>query len=141
MTDPEPLADAIEGLVHADTQVGDGRVDLTVAAVYDHVGPGRVDFGGDELEPADASPRETHLRNADDDYGWWHLDSGAYLVEYNERLVGDTACWLSTRHAIRERGAFHPTLLVDSLGRVPLAVGDGGLLVKENARLSTLRPA
>lgn len=140
MTDPDQLADAIEGLLHAETQVGDRGVDLSVATVSDLDGPGRVDFGGGELEPAETSPRETELRNPDDDYGWWHLDPGGYLVEYNESLRDGDPYRLQTRDAVRERGAFHPTLLVDSLDPVPLFVGDGGLRLKENARLSTLLP-
>ncbi|MFB6354479.1 MAG: dCTP deaminase [Halobacteriales archaeon] len=140
MTDPEELLTALDGLVHAETQVGDRGVDLTVAAVYEHDGPGRVDFGGGELEPASLTPHDRQLRNPDDDYVWWHLEPGGYLFEYNERLVGDGAYRVQTRDAVRERGAFHPALVVDSLGRMPLFVGDGGLRLKENARISTLLP-
>lgn len=140
MVKPAQLAEAVEGLLHADTQVTDRGVDLSVAAVFDHTGPGRVDFGGGELEPAAIEPRPTALRNPDDDYGWWKLEPGTYLIEYNERLVGDGPYRLQTRDAVRQRGAFHPTLVVDSLDRLPLHVGPGGLRLKENARVSTLQP-
>ncbi len=138
MSDPDALAAAVDGLVHAETQMADQGLDLTVAAVFDHDGPGRVDFGGGELEPAATSAHETQRRHPDDDYGWWPLEPGGYLLEYNERLTGDGPYRLQTRGALRERGAFHPTLVVDTLGRVPLFVGDGGLRLKENARVSTL---
>lgn len=138
MTDPDQLAAVVDGLLHAETQVSDRGVDLTVAAVYDHAGPGRVDFGGGELEPAETSPIETQRRHAEDDYGWWHLDPGGYLIEYNETLSSTGPFRLQTRSAVLERGAFHPTLTVDSLGQVPLFVGRGGIRLKENARVSTL---
>ena len=138
MTDASTVADALEGLVHADTQVGARGVDLTAASVLDHDGPGRVDFGDGELEPAGTSPRETRQRSPDDDYGWWELEPGSYLVAYNETLAGDGPFWLQPRDALCERGAGHPTRLVDDLGPVPLFVGDGGLRLKENARVSTL---
>ncbi len=132
------LADRIDGLLHEPTQVHDGGVDLTAAAVSRVTVPARVDFGGGELTGADREPVETRLRNPDDDYGWWNLDAGTYLVEYNESLSGDGEVLLQTRDAVRERGAFHPTLRTTSLDPVPFVVGGAGLLLKENARLSTV---
>ncbi|GAB6860705.1 hypothetical protein ACFR97_07770 [Haloplanus litoreus] len=57
---------------------------------------------------------ETQVR-PDDDYEWWHLDGGQYLIEYNESLTTER----------------------------PLSVSDGGLRLKESARLgapTSLRP-
>lgn len=132
------LADRLEGLVHEPTQVHDDRVDLTVAEVYAVAEPGRVDFGGGELADSDLVAVETELRNPDDDYGWWHLDGGQYLLAYNERLTGDDPARLQVRRDLRERGASHPTLRLRDLGRVPLSVGGAGVRLKENARVSTL---
>ncbi|MFC6723701.1 dCTP deaminase, partial [Halobium palmae] len=98
---------------------------------------GRVDFGGGELEAAATTPVETRYRNEDDDYAWWHLDAGQYLVSFNESLTGDGDVVLQTRDEVRARGAFHPTLFVDALDPVPLSVGEGGIRIKENARVST----
>jgi len=134
------LADAVEGLVHEPTQVrDDGRVDLTVAEVFEVVGPGRVDFGGGELAPAELAPHDRVRRDEADDYGWWHLGAGTYLVAYNESLSG--AAVLQPRTELVERGGSHPTLRVDELPRVPLTVAGAGLRLKENARVSTLRSA
>jgi hypothetical protein len=133
------VATAVEGLLHADTQVHEGGVDLTARQVYVVDSPGRVDFGGGELASATTEPHETRRRNPDDDYEWWHLDAGQYLVEYNESLSGSRECLLQTREAVLERGASHPTQVVASLPRMPLAVSGGGLRLKENARVSTLR--
>jgi len=137
MTD---LTAFVDGIVHEPTQTEGRGLDLTVADIYVISAPGRVDFGGGELEAADLDAHDRTRRNPDDDYGWWHLEAGQYLLEYNESLAlpADVVATLQTREAIRARGAFHPTLHIDSLGRVPLSVGGAGIWIKENARVSTL---
>jgi hypothetical protein len=137
----DTLADRLDGIVHAETQVHDGGVDLTVAEIRVVEEPGRVDFGGGELTAAESVPVETEKRDPDDDYGWWNLDGGQYLLSYNETLTGGDAVVLQPRTELRERGASHPTLFTDSLGTVPLSVPTGGVRLKENARVSTLLPS
>lgn len=133
------LADAVDGLVHEPTQVHDGVVDLTVAAVLEVTEPGRVDFGGGELQAAETEPLDTQRRNPDDDYGWWHLHHGTYLLSYNESLSpGDgERLVVQTRDEVLAMGAYHPTLRLRALDDVPITVGDG-LRLKENARVSTV---
>jgi hypothetical protein len=133
-----PLADRIDGIVHEETQVGDRGVDLTVTEIHEVETPGRVDFGGGELEAAALSPHDRVWRDEDDDYQWWDLDAGQYLLEYNESLTGVAPVLLQTRDEVVARGAFHPTRLVQSFDRVPLSVPSGGLRLKENARVSTV---
>jgi hypothetical protein len=129
----------VEGILHEPTQTEGRGLDLTAAEVYEVTGPGRVDFGGGELEPADVEPCPSQKRNEDDDYEWWHLDAGQYLLEYNESLTaGNLALTIQTRDELRARGAFHPTLRATDLDPVPLSVGGAGLLLKENARVSTV---
>ncbi|MFB6167605.1 MAG: dCTP deaminase [Haloferacaceae archaeon] len=133
------LLDAVDGIVHEPTQArDDGGVDLTVTEVHEVERPGRVDFGGGELEPAGLEPHPRVWRDEDDDYEWWHLDAGTYLIEYNESLSG--AALLQPRAEVVERGGSHPTLRVTELPTVPLTVGGAGLRLKENARVSTLLP-
>ncbi|MEF8977099.1 MAG: dCTP deaminase, partial [Halapricum sp.] len=102
------LTQFVEDIVHEPTQTEDRGLDLTVAEVYEIETPGRVDFGGGELEAAERQPHERTLRNPDDDYEWWHLDAGQYLIEYNETLdlPEDLTVEIQTREAVRERGAF-----------------------------------
>jgi hypothetical protein len=138
MTSITDLVSRVDGIVHEDTQRREDGLDLTVAEVYEIASPGRVDFGGGELEPADLEPHERTWRNEDDDYQWWHLSAGQYLLEYNESLTGDGRIPLQVRDAVRDRGASHPTLHVETLPRVPLSVGGAGLRIKENARVSAL---
>ena len=134
------LTQFVDGIVHEPTQTEGRGLDLTVADVYEIDAPGRVDFGGGELEAADLDPHERTLRNPEDDYEWWHLDAGQYLLEYNESLAlpDDMVATIQVRDAVRERGGSHPTLALAELGHVPLSVGGAGLRLKENARVSTL---
>jgi hypothetical protein len=133
------LAAFVDGLVHEPTQVHDGVVDLTVTDVHHVSEPGRVDFGGGELEAADAESLGTEKRDPADDYGWWRLDHGTFLLSYNETIdpPDGERLVVQTRDEVLARGAYHPTLRLDSLDRIPVTVGDG-ILLKENARVSTV---
>ena len=130
--------DKIENVVHKETQSTEEGFDLTVSNIYIVETAGRVDFGGGELEEATLSPVETEKRNPDDDYGWWNLDAGTYVVEHNESLNAEEPVTVRTRTAVLERGAYHPTVRVADLPLLPLTVGGDGLRVKENARISTV---
>lgn len=130
----------VTGMIHEDTQVGEYGIDLTVAEIFTIESPGRVDFGGGELEAARVTPHERVWRNEDDAYQWWELTGETYLIEYNEQLHTTDPVVIQTRDAVRVRGAYHPTVTVTELGRVPLTVAPGGIRLKENARLSTVRP-
>jgi hypothetical protein len=135
------FTDVVDGLLHAETQIDERGVDLTAAAVHEVAAPGRVDFGGDELAEAAFEPCELTRREPDDDYQWWHLDAGQYVVQYNEFFTGDEPMHLQARNKLLARGASHPSLRVDDhLPLVPLSVGGAGIKLKENARISTLRP-
>ncbi|MWG35611.1 dCTP deaminase [Halomarina oriensis] len=138
MTDD--AATFLSGFVHEETQVDDGVVDLTLATVHRLDEGGAVDFGGDELAAAETTPIDTESRDGDDDYGWWNLDAGTYLVEHNERLDAENTTFsLQPRTELVERGATHPTLFVTELPALPLTVPEPGIALKENARISTLR--
>jgi deoxycytidine triphosphate deaminase len=132
------LTTLVDGIVHEPTQTEGRGLDLTLDAVYEVEEPGRVDFGGGELADADLTPVPTEKRTPDDDYGWWHLAGGAYLVEHNEDLATDDAVLVQPRDAVLARGAFHPTVRVTELPHLPLTVANGGIRLKENARVSTL---
>jgi hypothetical protein len=136
----DDLADRLADLVHRETQVHDRGVDLTVDTVHALSGPGRVDFGGGELAAANTGTVDPQKRAPADDYGWWQLGGGTYLVEYNESLSGDEPVRLQPRVELVERGVSHPTLRVGDLPRVPLHVPAAGIELKENARVSTLVP-
>lgn len=132
-------AQFLADVVHEPTQDEGPGFDLTVAEIHEITAPGRIDFGGGELEPAETDPHPTALREPDDDYEWWHLDAGQYLLTYNESIAtDDMRLTVQPRTALLERGASHPTLSVTEISRVPLSVGGVGLRLKENARVSTI---
>ena len=147
--DADATAERIEGLVHLDTQRARAGLDLTVARVARLTGPGALDFGGSEFEPARREPIEPELADPDDDYGWWELEPGSYLVGYNEApALGDGHVGLV--HALPRlgrAGASHAAFVIDG-GEAPggggdapealLTVGAGGCRLKENCRISRL---
>jgi deoxycytidine triphosphate deaminase len=129
----------VDGIVHEPTQTEGRGLDLTVDSIYEVTEPGRVDFGGGELEDATVTPHESGTRNPEDDYEWWDLAAGTYLVEYNESIsTDDMTLTVQTREALLERGVSHPTVQVTNLPRVPLTVCGSGIRIKENARISTI---
>ncbi|EMA40015.1 dCTP deaminase/dUTPase family protein [Halobiforma nitratireducens] len=138
-----PLVDVVDNLVYEPAQVHEHGIDLTASAIYRVAGPGRIDFGGDELEDADLEPVDTELREPDDEYGWWNLEGGQYIVQHNEFLTDpEEPLWLQPRNDVLARGGSHPSMqVVSHLPLIPLTVADGGLRLKENARISTLLPA
>ncbi|SDK23452.1 dCTP deaminase/dUTPase family protein [Natronorubrum texcoconense] len=140
MSAANALAEVVDNLVYESVQVHEHGVDLTVGAIYEVVGPGRLDFGGDELEDAELEPVSTELRNPDDEYGWWDLEGGQYVIQHNEFLTDlEEPVQLQPRNELLARGGSHPSVLVAShLPLMPLTVAEGGLRIKENARVSTL---
>jgi hypothetical protein len=132
------ITEHVDGLLHEETQIHDRGLDLTVCEIYEIEEPGRVDFGGGELEEAGTTPHERTRRDPEDKYQWWYLDAGSYLIEYNETLSGREPLSLQPRDALLARGAFHPTVTVEELDSMALSVGGAGIRLKENARVSTL---
>ena len=133
----------VDNLVYEPVQVHEHGIDLTVSAIYEVAAPGRIDFGGDELEDADLEPVPTELRDPDDEYGWWELDGGQYVFQHNEFLTDlEEPLLLQPTNELLARGGSHPTVQVAShLPLMPLTVAGAGLEIKENARISTLAPS
>ncbi|THE66837.1 dCTP deaminase [Salinadaptatus halalkaliphilus] len=140
MSADHSLAEAVDNLVYEPVQVHDHGIDLTVGAIYAVTAPGQLDFGGDELEDADLEPIPTEQRDPDDEYGWWDLEGGQYVLQHNEFLADlEAPIQLQPRNELLARGASHPSVKIAShLPLLPLSVADGGIRIKENARVSTL---
>ena len=135
---PAPV-EFVDGLIHEPSQTGDGSVDLTVDSIARITDPGQADFGGDEYAEPGTESVVPEKRDPDDDYGWWELDAGVYLLDYNESLSSANVSFVLQPHdRILALGASHPTVHVTDLGSVPLSVPDGGVALKENARVSRL---
>lgn len=133
----------VEGLVHLDTQRAPAGLDLTVDAVYRVIGAGSLDFGGSEFEAAARAGVSPELVSPEDDYGWWTLDAGSYVIRYNEALElepGQVAHVLPLGRLL-QAGASHPTFVVDDAMdpiETLLTVGDSGCHLKKNCRVSRL---
>ncbi len=137
------VADRTESLVHADTQLADHGLDLTVGAIYLLIGPGSLDFGGSEFEDAPREKLEPEPASPDDDYGWWRLEAGAYLAVYNERVrleAGEVAR-IESLARLQAAGASHASWTFtgspDELSSL-LFVASAGCHLKENCRISRL---
>lgn len=130
----------IQDIVHGDTQVQSSRVDLTVNTVFEITGGGALDFGGSEFEPAETERVATEKKHPDDDYGWWHLEPGTYLIEYNETLQpGENPLLLTPLQRLIQAGASHASQVVtedEDPVQTLLEVGDGGCHLKENCRVT-----
>ena len=143
MLSADALARQLDGLVHLDTQRAPDGVDLTVDAVYRITGHGQLDFGGGEFEEAPREPLTPVLDDPDDDYAWWTLDQGGYVVRYNEALTlrdGQRAEIVPLERTLLA-GASHGSFVLNQ-GRDPLetllVVNRRGCRLKENCRLSRL---
>lgn len=127
----------LSGVIHGETQGDAEGFDLTVARVFRPTGRGEIDFGGGERSDAAVEELEPELRDPGDDYGWWELEPGTYLVEYNEG-IRDGFGVVSPLKRLTRNLATHPTFPATELDRVPLRVAGDGISIKENARISRL---
>lgn len=143
MLSADDLAAQVDGLIHLDTQRAESGLDLTVDRVYRASGYGQLDFGGSEYESAPREPLTPELEDPDDDYAWWTLENGAYIVEYNESLTLHTEqrAEISPLERTLQAGAHHSTTVLTE-GADPLStllvVTETGCRLKENCRLSRL---
>ncbi len=137
----DQIAERIEDLVYQDTQSQGLRFDLTVNRIFHLTGPGKLDFGGSEFERADRTEVKSRKKDPDDDYGWWILDEGTYVIEYNETVDPDPGqvAMVFPLERLLQTGASHPAFIVENRLEHPetqLAVGAGGCHLKENCRVS-----
>lgn len=141
--DVDTLCQHVSGLVHLDTQRADQGLDLTVDTVFHLMGAGQLDFGGSEFEPAAREPLTPQRANPDDDYGWWNLGAGTYIIRYNEIIdlaVGQRA-EVVPLDRLMQAGASHPAFTVHGTQdpmETLLTVGEHGVHLKENCRVSRL---
>jgi len=139
----EEIAKFVAGLIHPKTQIQEHAVDLTLKSVFKLTGRGSLDFGGSEYCPCRGDKIDSRKRQPDDPYGWWDLEGGDYLLEYNETISipEKTVGILEAHHRLIVAGALHNVHLLippDTLPASLLHVGERGVDIKENARVSQL---
>ena len=141
--DLEETRPLVGEMVHLQTQAADVGIDLTIGDVFRLSEGGSLDFGGSEHVPAGLERIDPALRSDEDDYGWWELDEGSYVVRYNEslKLDGGHLAHVYPLERLLMAGARHAAFVVDA-PRDPLqtllGVGEAGCSLKENARISRL---
>lgn len=141
--DADATGGLLEGLVHLETQRAAAGLDLTAGRVARVTGPGALDFGGGEFAAAAREAVEPELADPGDDYGWWELAPGSYVVGCNESLALEDGR-IGLVHPLprlQQAGASHPAFVVDGSAdpvETLLTVGEGGCRLKENGRISRL---
>ena len=139
----DQIQKTISGLIHPPKQIHGEGIDLTVKELSKFSGPGALDFGGSEYKPATLERIMPEKQKPEDEYGWWNLNSGDYLIKYNELInfPEGTAGIIFPHLRLIQGGGSHPACViysVDEQSSILLQVGSQGLLIKENARVSTL---
>lgn len=146
MASNDDLKNVVKNIVHEPTQFpADKNLGyLTVGKVGKMTREGTLDFGGSEYRRSAVDWIQPEVQSKEDKYGWWKLEPGFYLVEFNESLSFSDNSGVVLQiwsHAV-QAGVSHPTEIItesrDPL-RTLLQVGKPGAHVKENARLSEVR--
>lgn len=146
MSAVEELKNILQNIIHEPTQFPeDGNLAfLTVGRVGRLKHPGALDFGGSEYAETEIEWLEPEPQAEDDKYGWWNLEPGTYQVEFNEgiSLSENSGVLLQIWAQALKAGVTHPTAVItDSVNPFStlLHVGNAGVGIKENARLSEVR--
>lgn len=137
------VAAHLEGVLHSGTQQHDYETDLTAGTIFRVTGAGALDFGGSEYEEAPREQLQPQKADVGDDYGWWTLEPGAYIVRYNETIqpTSTQIAFIQPHERLLLAGGFHAAFHFRAARphlETLVQVGTGGLRVKENARISKL---
>jgi hypothetical protein len=129
----------IKDVVHEKTQVHKKSVDLTVHKVSQIKNRGSLDFGGSEYKKSVLEEIPAEKKSDDDTYGWWKLEQGMYLVEFNEKLIENYAI-LQSIPRLLQTGSYLPMRIIEENKKIQsiLTVGQKGVNIKENARIAAL---
>jgi len=140
----EDIEEIWKNLVYFPKQVNNACIDLTIKKIYAIKSQGSLDFGGSEYLQVDRIPIKPKLED-DPKYGWWILDKGTYIIEYNEYLSNDKSIAIVFPHKrLQMAGCYHAPFVVypnkeeknHSLSCL-LIVSTQNVRIKENARIST----
>ena len=137
------ISNRVEGIIHEDTQIQENSLHLTISKIRELKQRGSLDFGGSEREIGEASKITPTKKSEEDKYGWWKLNEGGYLIEFNEkiRLEEDDLGLIEPLSFVEKNGTTHRVKLFSGKLKTAslLLVGNNGIDIKENARISKLR--
>jgi hypothetical protein len=137
-------ASRVTGILNSKYQVHAYWVDLTIRGISGVDPTGKLDFGGGEYAPAGQMRIAPRQLRPEDNYQWWQLERGCYIIEFNESLAlaeNEIALLEPDPRTIRT-GATHVSVFLR--GHVAqletlFDVQALRLSVKQNARVSRLR--
>ena len=141
----DQLRKYINPILHADTQLHETHLDLTVKAINHPVRVGALDFGGSEFEAAGMETQRAFKQHNDDSYAWWNLQPGLYQAEFNEEISqsgNDLLAFISLHEHAIEAGLSSGSCMTkygNGSLKLNFQVPNCGCNIKENARLATLR--
>lgn len=132
----------IKPVISEKHQMLEGKTILTVGKIYS-VSQSEFDFGGSEYRASSLEEIPPERRNREDEYGWWNLGEGCYVMEFSEGVEipdGKSAVlqpWAERFPASATHSVRFLKGKVDKL-RTVLFVSESGIKIKENARFSEL---
>jgi hypothetical protein len=137
-------AKRVSGILHAKYQVHAFWVDLTVRGISGVDPVGRLDYGGGEYAPAGQVKIAPRRLRPQDNYQWWQLERGCYIVEFNESLAlkENEIALLEPDPRTLRTGATHVSMFLrGAISQMDILfdVLALKLAVKQNARISRLR--
>lgn len=140
----EDIEEIWKNLVYFPKQVNNACIDLTIKKIYAIKSQGSLDFGGSEYLQVDRINIKP-MKEDDPKYGWWILDKGTYIIEYNEHLSNDECIAIVFPHdRLQMTGCYHAPFIVnppEGEKNRPLSclliVSTQNVRIKENARIST----
>ena len=141
----ETLLQIVHGLISEKKQMPEAEdvVIVTAKRIGRFTHNGTLDFGGSEYTEAPVEWIEPEKKNPDDDYGWWMLEPGDYLVEYNESVTPARGmrCYLQIWDQAARNGlsqSFRLIAQADDPLQAVVRAGSAGVGIKENARVSVV---
>lgn len=136
----EALFEQFANIIHEDTQLHARAIDLTAGSVQRITGSGALDFGGSEFRGASTDTVRAEKEDRDDDYGWWKLGRGTYIVQFNETLTldEDMIAIVNPHDHSRRAGLIANSQLVTERQELSMVfqVPEAGCHIKENARMA-----
>ncbi|MHA1975527.1 MAG: hypothetical protein ACW98F_12445 [Candidatus Hodarchaeales archaeon] len=129
-------------LVYPQKQLRKRALELTIKSIDSFYSQGQLDFGGGEFRSA-ILEKVTPIIEDDPKYAWWSLSPGQYLLTYNEILNDmDYFALIYPLTRLFQTGSTHasfhwaPTSKNQQISTI-LQVGEKGIRLKENSRIST----
>ena len=140
----EEIFKSVSDIIHKETQQHENHLDLTVSEIYSFTGPGSLDFGGSEFQPAKTEMIKPEKDDPKHDYGWWKLTGGIYKAVFNEKInqLDQATPVISLHEHAKKAGIIGNEGFVSEEDTSRLSINfivpETGCNIKENARMAAL---